>query len=95
MSTNDNTRFLRQWFEVSQDNVGLDMSSADEAAGSGRKWFPYNKGGPLRRWYGNKELVVNWENDGEEIKAWLVNNPRDPNTSHWSPKAGFSPHRAP
>ena len=34
-----------------------------------KKWFPYNKGGEFRKWYGNNEYVVNWENDGEEIKA--------------------------
>ena len=44
------------------------MSSVEESVKSGMKWFPYNKGGSRRAWYGNQELVVNWENDGEEIK---------------------------
>ena len=51
----DNERFLRLWFEI-QDNK---MS---------RKWFPYNKGGEFRRWYGNNDYVINWENDGFEIR---------------------------
>jgi type II restriction/modification system DNA methylase subunit YeeA len=84
MSTNDNARFLRQWFEVEYDNIGLSIPSSERAIESGLKWFPYNKGGSLRKWYGNCEYVVNWQNDGEEVKAWLVNNPKDPNTSHWS-----------
>ena len=84
MSTNDNTRFLRQWFEVPQETTGFSYASSELASKSGRKWFPYNKGGTLRKWYGNYEYVVNWLNDGEEIKYWLINNPKDPNTSHWS-----------
>ncbi|MCI5889565.1 MAG: BREX-1 system adenine-specific DNA-methyltransferase PglX [Lachnospira sp.] len=46
----------------------LGCNSCNEANESGKKWFPYNKGGAFRRWYGNREYVVNWENDGFEIK---------------------------
>ena len=68
MRTGDNERFLRLWFEVSFNKVGLHYKSSIEANDSGNKWFPYNKGGEFRLWYGNNALVVNWENDGREIK---------------------------
>ena len=84
MSTNDNQRFLRRWFEVSFYRVGLGMRSMDDAETSGKKWFPYNKGGEYRKWQGNNDYLVNWENNGAEIKDWLVNNPQDPKTTHWS-----------
>ena len=64
MRTGDNNRFLRLWFEISFDRLGLNQEAREYA-----KWFPYNKGGEYRKWYGNMEYVVNWENDGEEIKA--------------------------
>lgn len=69
MRTGDNARFLREWYEVDDNKVGIGYSSAIDAKNSNKKWFPYNKGGAFRRWYGNNELVVNWENDGAEIKA--------------------------
>lgn len=69
MRTGDNNRFLRQWFEVPFESTGMGFRSASEAKESKKKWFPYNKGGAYRRWYGNNELVVNWEADGAEIKA--------------------------
>ena len=84
MSTNDNKRFLRYWHEESFGCIGFSFRNAVEAKSSGLKWFPYNKGGSYRKWYGNNDLVINWLNDGEEIKDWLTNNPKDPNTSHWS-----------
>ena len=68
MSTTDNNRFLRQWYEVDRNKIGLNCKNAKEAMNSKKKWFPYNKGGDYRKWYGNIGLVVNWENDGKEIK---------------------------
>lgn len=68
MRTGDNERFLRLWFEVSAIKLGLYMRDSSEAQKTGKKWFPYNKGGEGRLWYGNNDLVVNWENDGKEIK---------------------------
>ena len=68
MRTGDNTRFLRLWHEVSIDKLCYNADSAESAQSSGAKWFPYNKGGEFRKWYGNTESVVNWENDGYEIK---------------------------
>ena len=69
MRTGDNTRFLRRWHEVAFSNIGLGCHNAQDALASKKKWFPYNKGGDFRRWYGNNEYVVNWERDGAEIKA--------------------------
>ena len=78
LQTADNARFLRYWHEVNLEKIGFGMESAEEAKESEKKWFPYNKGGSSRRWYGNQELLVNWENDGEEIKSFkpaVVRNP--------------------
>ena len=68
LATADNARFLRYWFEVSLGKIGFGCESSEMAKESKKKWFPYNKGGNQRRWYGNQESVVNWENDGYEIK---------------------------
>lgn len=57
MRTGDNERFLRLWYEVNARKIGRK-----------KKWVPYNKGGEYRKWYGNQEYIVNWENDGNEIK---------------------------
>jgi Eco57I restriction-modification methylase len=67
-TTTDNARFLRLWFEVNFSKVGLNYLSAQSANLDKKKWLPYNKGGPFRRWYGCNEYLVNWENDGWEIK---------------------------
>jgi len=68
MRTGDNERFLRRWFEVSFEKICSTATSADVARNSGAKWFPYQKGGEYRRWYGNLDYVVNWKDDGAEIK---------------------------
>lgn len=67
LATNDNPRFLRYWFEISYNRICFGAKSRELAKSSGLKWFPYNKGGSFRRWYGNNEFVVNWENDGAEM----------------------------
>lgn len=68
MRTGDNMRFLRVWFEVEQTKECFSAISAIDAVEKEAKWIPYNKGGEYRKWYGNHEYVVNWENDGFEIK---------------------------
>ena len=68
MTTADNESFLREWYEVSKGKIGIGIKSVEEALSSGYKWYPYNKGGSNRKWYGNNELVVNWYNDGMEIR---------------------------
>jgi type II restriction/modification system DNA methylase subunit YeeA len=72
MATSDNDRFLRLWSEVSFDRSCLKARSRTEAVESGKKWFPYNKGGDYRKWYGNSEYFVNWENDGEELLEYAA-----------------------
>ncbi len=72
LRTGDNGRFMRQWWEVSQDRTMFDCESLESAGSSGRRWFPYNKGGAFRRWYGNQEHVINWEHDGREIEEGLA-----------------------
>ena len=68
MRTGDNARFLRFWFEVGFETIGIGIESAEAQIASYSKWIPYNKGGEFRKWYGNNEYVVNWFNNGEEIK---------------------------
>ena len=74
LQTGDNNRFLRFWQEVSISKVGFGMESRDQAKSSLKKWFPYNKGGEFRKWYGNQEYLVNWENDGLEIRENIDEN---------------------
>ena len=69
LQTGDNDRFLRRWHEVDHGKCAYDAESRDAAAQSGKKWFPYNKGGEFRRWVGNNEYLVNWEADGQDIFA--------------------------
>lgn len=55
--------------EVCQSRIGFGFKNAASAARSQKKWFYYNKGGTTRKWFGNHELVINWFNDGKEIKS--------------------------
>ena len=66
MSTNDNNRFLREWFEVSQTKFCTTQKNG--AKSSSYKWFPYSKGGGARKWYGNVFEVINWEDEGKELR---------------------------
>ena len=67
MKTGDNDRFVRLWWEISDKCTMAKAKNAEQAIQSGAKWFPYNKGGDARKWYGNNEYVVNWQNAGKEI----------------------------
>ena len=68
LQTGDNSRFLRQWFEVNVHNISFNTKSTAESLRSIKKWFPYNKGGSYRKWYGNFDYIVNWQHDGFEIR---------------------------
>ena len=68
MRTGDNERFLRQWHEVSLEEFNFMSANATQASRSEKKWFPFIKGGDFRKWFGNVEYVVNWANNGYEIK---------------------------
>ena len=74
IATADNNRFLRLWYEVNYNDEKLNSYSVNEAICSSLKWFPYNKGGSFRKWYGNNDYVVNWENNGYEIKNFKDSN---------------------
>ena len=68
MQTNDNNRFLRFWYEVSINKTCFNASSAECALKSRKKWFPYNKGGAYRKWFGNEDYLINYQDDGKEVK---------------------------
>lgn len=72
MATSDNNRFLRLWHEVQWDKVCLGAKDEVEAEKSRAKWFPYNKGGGFRKWYGNNDYLINWEYNGAEVKELAV-----------------------
>ena len=65
--TGDNGRFLRLWWEVMNCGINFSAKSAEDAQQSCKKWFPYNKGGEYRKWYGNNDYVINWEHGGLEV----------------------------
>ena len=68
MATADNDRFLKYWNEINFNSIGFNFKTIDKANQSDKLWFPYNKGGEFRKWFGNNEYVVDWENDGYGIK---------------------------
>ena len=68
MATAGNDEFLRMWYEVEFDSIAFGCANSDEAKNTRRKWFPYNKGGDYRKWYGNNDYVVDWEDDGKRIR---------------------------
>lgn len=67
LATADNERFLRQWFEVSADRSYMRARDREDAKASGARWFPHNKGGEFRKWWGNQNFVINWQDDGREL----------------------------
>jgi type II restriction/modification system DNA methylase subunit YeeA len=72
LATSNNERFLRFWQEVSQSRIKYNARNSIEAKNSKAKWFPYNKGGAYKKWYGNNELLVNWEDDGRELMSFAA-----------------------
>ncbi|MDD5266998.1 MAG: BREX-1 system adenine-specific DNA-methyltransferase PglX [Methylococcales bacterium] len=78
LATGENAKFVRFWHEVDLNTMGLNFLNSIQAKFSGRKWFPYNKGGNYRKWYGNNDSVINWEHDGQRIKEFsraVIRNP--------------------
>jgi len=76
LGTADNLRFLRFWWEEGIDQVGFGYKSREEAGSSGKKWIPYMKGGRSLRWWGNQEFIVNWFEDGAEIRNFGIESGR-------------------
>ncbi len=66
--TGDGNRFIKYWHEVSVDNIGFGMKNNQESIDSKKTWFPIQNGGGFRKWYGNIDSVVNWRNDGYDMK---------------------------
>ncbi|MDC4232437.1 BREX-1 system adenine-specific DNA-methyltransferase PglX [Actinomyces sp. B33] len=91
LATADNNRFLREWWEVSFRRIAFACTSREDAARSGARWFPYNKGGDFRKWYGNQEFVVNWENDGAEIRVFGTEDGGRPRSRPQNTDTYFSP----
>lgn len=71
MATTNNNLFLRQWYEVSNSRIGFNLNSEEDTVSDIYKWFPYNKGGEFRKWYGNNDYVVNFQNKGAEVCAYI------------------------
>lgn len=80
-NTGDNNRFLKFWQELSKKEIRYDLDESFDLTKGNYKWIPYRKGGSYRKWYGNNEIVINWENDGKEIKEFAVIRN---NGKHWS-----------
>lgn len=74
MATSDNKRFVRFWYEIDLNNIGFDYKNRQAAEESAKKWFPYDKGGEFRKWFGNNYLVVDWEKDGIAIRNFKNKN---------------------
>ena len=87
LATADNNRFLKLWHEVNFTKMRINIASPADAKRSGGKWFPHCKGGSYRKWYGNREFVINWEYDGEEIRSNPSAVVRNPDTYF---KGGYS-----
>lgn len=72
LATSDNGRFLRKWWEVVPSNTSRDCSGRPEAKQSGSRWFPIIRGGSYRKWWGDYDEVVNWFDDGREMKEAIL-----------------------
>lgn len=70
MATGDNDQFVRLWTEIDFSMMGLGFGSGEETEDAPYKWYPYNKGGEYRRWYGNREYVVDWGKNGINITSF-------------------------
>lgn len=85
MSTGDGERFIRNWYEINYRDFCTSLINAEEAERSDVKWVAVDKGGSFRKWYGNRNSVVWWHNNGAEIKA-------HPKSAVRSPHLFFKPH---
>lgn len=77
LDSGDNNRFLRYWHEVSYSDLAFGIANYQESIQSQKKWYPFNKGGAFRRWYGNNEYVLYWQKDGFTIKSFENSNIRN------------------
>ncbi|RYD74526.1 MAG: hypothetical protein EOP84_19780, partial [Verrucomicrobiaceae bacterium] len=70
LTTGSNELFLRRWWEVDLQAIHVRSTSQEDAFAKGSRWFPYQKGGEFRRWFGNNEFVVDWQDDGRRMKSF-------------------------
>lgn len=82
LATADNRRFLRYWWELGDQRIAFHCQACEESDLRSEKWYRYMKGGTFKRWYGNQEYVVNYGQNGFELRAWAT--PLYGN-SGWSP----------
>lgn len=78
LATSNNDKYLRFWYEVDVSKMNVKATSLEDACESGKKWFPYCKGGSFRKWYGNRDYVIDWNDDGNLLrndKKAVVRNP--------------------
>ena len=75
MATTNNELFLRRWYETAFDGIEYNAKDEKDAVNSKKKWFPYNKGGDYRKWFGNNEYIVNYEKNGKTICDYIDNTP--------------------
>lgn len=94
VKTGDNQRFVRLWWEVPMAEFSPKSKNSEEAIKSTKRWFPYNKGGEARKWYGNNDCVVNWQFGGKEIFDDAKQDKRNvqdyPNEMKFSPSCTWS-----
>ena len=90
LSTGSVDRFVRYWFEIDYSKIGFTVSDCEETQHLSYRWFPYAKGGTYRKWDGNLEYVVNWQNNGYEVKNFVdekgKQRSRPQNTSYYFKK---------
>lgn len=89
MKTGDNERFLRLWWEVDLDKVNFTAENVNDAYESGAVYFPYNKGGEYRKWYGNNDYLINWYKNGETVMGKAKTDGR--HTQDYNPELKFMP----
>ncbi|NMB33445.1 MAG: BREX-1 system adenine-specific DNA-methyltransferase PglX, partial [Clostridium sp.] len=85
MSTGQGEKYIRNWYEVEKEHICFDARTAEQFLSKNKKWNILDKGGPYRKWYGNAVHIVNWENDGIEIR-------NDQRSAVRSPHLFFKPH---
>ncbi len=93
LSTGNNPYFQKEWFEVEFLKIGFNYKNIKETETGLHKWFPCNSGGDFRKWYGNNEVVVNWENNGNEIRNFKFENGKlrsAPRNTEWFFKEGLT-----
>jgi hypothetical protein len=79
MMTGENATFIRFHWEICSNNIAFNVLSHEDSLLCSSKWYPYFKGGQFRKWYGNRENVVNFQFDGKDLKNFPKYGERNPN----------------